>query len=136
MTVENFITFVADFPDDSSWDALGRPLVPAGNNIMAHLAAELNARGLRASQPTQYKFYGWAFEIDHCGTIVWCLLQYAEKWLLIVEARRSLIRRFLHKANDIVWEEVIAIIKSVLIADERFSDVISQSRRQFETKTI
>jgi hypothetical protein len=65
---------------------------------MEHIKRELTAQGLNASAVEQRDSYGWYIETSQDGVIVWSMLQYSGPWLLINEARHSLLKRLLGKA--------------------------------------
>lgn len=82
-----YVTFLADFPDDIVFNEAGDLLVPGGRNICEKLVECMRAEGIPASDPEQYKFYGWEFTASLDGAATWLMLQYPGPWLLMVEDR-------------------------------------------------
>ena len=65
-----FVTFDADFPDDSEWNEKGDLLVPRGRAIAEELRAELRLRGCSCTEVNQHSFYGWSFDATYdCFTV-------------------------------------------------------------------
>ena len=120
----NFVTFYADFPDDSKWDEAENLSVPGGRAISERLRDEFIAKGCNCSPVEQRDHYGWEFDATLEGQIVMCLLQAGEEWLLLLEPRRSLADRlkplFGPPCNDAL-ENVQRTVHDVLINNSEFS---------------
>jgi len=130
--MKNFVTFNADFPDDSEWTESGGLLVPEGREVADFISSALSRRGLDCSSPEQHSFYGWAFEVN-TGTRFRCVLQFADPWLLICDSRVSLKDRLLGRRHHKEHKTVLDAINSVLQRDARFSAVKWFTREGYET---
>jgi len=119
----NHVTFEANLPDDSEEDDRGNVTVPAGRSIASVLVRALESQGLDCSAPEQHSHYGWSFEIRINGSRVWCVLQYAEPWLLMVRTHSSLTepeRTALRSIHDALKGE--ALFSEVLWLTEKEYD--------------
>ena len=119
MNARSFVSFAAGFPDDGEHPPDQEP-VPAGRRIAEALAAAL--RMAYGSEPVvrQHSFYGWEFESGP----YWCLLQCPDSWLLIVEDRSSVIKRWLNRRRTTAALAVfLGEIRRILETDARFSEI-------------
>jgi len=133
MKIRTFVNFEADFPDEAEWDEQGNPVVPDGRSVARVIARSLNTVGFRASEPAQHTFYGWAFDVALPKRTAWCLLQAPGPWLLLVEERRSGLRRFTAGRSPVDLERLLKALDHVLKADERFSSVQWFTRDEYES---
>lgn len=134
MESRNYITFESSFSDDAEWTATGSPLVPAGRAIAQFLVAQIACLDWRCSEPEQHSFYGWSFEVDHAGATIWCLLQYAEPWLVITECRTAVIARLLRPTQREKHAQVVDAIKTAMQQDSRFSAIRLWTKTEFESR--
>jgi hypothetical protein len=134
MESRNYITFKASFPDDAEWSQKGTPLVPGGRAIARSLVARLESRGFRCSELEQHSFYGWSFNVDHAGANVWCLLQYAEPWLLLTECRTTIAGRLLHPGQREKQADVVEALNLAMQGDSRFSGIRLWTKTEFESR--
>ena len=127
-----FVTFDADFPDDSEWNDNGDLLVPGGQAITKELRKGLEHRGCSCTEIDQHSFYGWSFDATHdCVTVFFVLATVEEKWLLQVEPERSLLSRLMCRSNAADVESLQMLIHEVLHSDKRISTVLWYTREDY-----
>ena len=130
MDVRNYLTFVAEFPDDGDQLRDEAP-VPAGRNVAEAIAAALRQPDRPKPVVHQHSFYGWHFQ---CGPY-WCLLQCPDSWLLVVEDRSSVIRRWTNRSKNAgELQDFLDAIHQALRADARFSEMRWCSIDEYEGK--
>ena len=78
-----FVTYDADFPDDSEWDQNDNLIMPGGRNVAAWFREQCLEQGFECSEVVQHSFYGWQFEARTGKRIVQCILQGGHPWLMI-----------------------------------------------------
>jgi hypothetical protein len=134
MAKRTFVTFRADFPDESQWTENGSPLVPDGRSIAGTIASALRGAGFRVSEPKQRLFYGWTFEILFPKRTEWCLLQGGDPWLLMVEERASgWVGLFGARTISSDQDRALVAIDKVLKGDGRFSSVQWFTKEEYES---
>jgi hypothetical protein len=133
MNTRNFVTFEADFPDESQWAEDGSPLVPDGQSVARVLVQALVNAGLTVSELSQHSFYGWAWEANLRKRKAWCLLQGGDPWLLIVEQRGGMLERLLRGEESAELEEVLTVVDEAMKGDTRFSAVQWFTRQEYES---
>ncbi|MES2697685.1 MAG: hypothetical protein V4773_29750 [Verrucomicrobiota bacterium] len=94
MKLPNYALFESSLPDDSV-EVEENIEVPAGRNVMESLAQRFKESGVQTSVVSQHSFYGWSFEARISDRAFWFLLQHPAPWLLLVQDRRWLLRRWL-----------------------------------------
>ena len=127
----NFITFDADLPDDSQWDAREVLLVPGGRTIAQVLHEFLCKRGYLCSDVAQHSFYGWVFGASNKTGFVRCLVQYPGPWLLMCEKSVSFLDRLFRRTPEPAPQEFLDTVYDVLSTDRRFSKVRWFTRDDF-----
>jgi hypothetical protein len=133
MAKRTFVTFRADFPDESQWTENGSPLVPDGRSIAGTIASALRGAGFRVSEPKQRLFYGWTFEILFPKRTEWCLLQGGDPWLLMVEERSSGWPRLFGARISSDQDRVLVMIDEFVKEDRRFSSVQWFTKQEYES---
>ena len=128
----NFVTFDADFPEDSQWGKGGIALVPGGKGIAQSLRDRLQDQGFSCTQVGQHSFYGWAFDARNRGVNARCLLQFPGPWLLTCDRRTSFLARLVGKDRDTSMRQFLATIEGILHADKRFSNIRWHSKSDYE----
>jgi hypothetical protein len=131
-SVRTFVTFEADFPDDSVWDAKENLMVPGGRVLATWLRERLQDRGLECSGVAQQRFYGWRFDATVRDEPVECILQGGHPWLLISEPKTSLLGRLVGHVDRSALEVVASSIHDILKRDLRFSSVRWFTRKDYE----
>lgn len=134
MDIQDCITFEADFPDDTAWDARGGVIVPGGRAIALTLVALLESRVLTCSKPQQHSFYGWTFEVGFDGATIWCLLQYPGPWLILTECRTSVAMRVLHPRQRDKHQNVLRELVAAMHSDSRFTKIRPLTKAEFEAQ--
>ena len=132
MAIHNYITFVADFPDDAEWDDSGDLLTPGGKEILNFINSSISKQGLKCSDVEKHRFYGWSFEVESKDGIIWILLQYPGPWLLLLENKNSLFNRLFKLKSNRDYENVLKIIKDLLARDNRFSSIKYYTKEEYE----
>jgi hypothetical protein len=131
MEMREFVTFEADFPSDTQWDAGGNLLVPGGKAIIGFLAGQMQRYGFTASHPVQHSFYGWAIDVETAGARFWCMVQYPGPWLLLTERRPSISDRLLGRSHTQEHQELLECLHGIMKADKRFSSIKWYTRQQY-----
>jgi len=136
MGIRNFVTFDAEFPDDSQWDEQGNLLIPGGKNIAEFFRRQLQEKGFSCSDTSQHSHYGWAFDAVSEKIQVWCLLQTYDTWLLILEQKKSIVHRLFGSHNNSSFDVFQDKIQEILTMDRRFSKVLWYTRGDFESGKV
>ncbi len=124
--MNNFATFDSSYPDDSTEDANGEVIVPAGRTIAEAIAAKLPPE----ISLGQHSFYGWKFEFEYgVNRRGWALLQQPGPWLLIVEAKTGFFER--GKTKESAFQEAIQAIQSAILAVPEITNVAWMSQDEF-----
>ena len=122
---QRLLTFDAAFPDDSRHSAAGDVVTPGGRAISERLRALLEDAG----PCEQHSFYGWAFSAGGCR----CLLQFVERWLLIVEDQGPLFERWFFPSRSAKrFEAGLSRLSAALDAESRYSNPRWVSRQEYE----
>jgi hypothetical protein len=134
MTLRDFVTFNADFPDDAQWDKQGNLLVPGGQTIAESLRKQLQATGFTCSDIFQHCDYGWTFDVVSDNIDVWCLLAAAEDgWVLMLEREKSIMGRLLGTSDNLAFEGFQDKVHEILTGDSRFIKVLWYSRKDYNS---
>ncbi len=128
---KNYVTFLADFPDDSEWTEAGDLVTPRGKVVAEAIAAKLAGESVECSQPKPYSFYGWAFEAGS-KTRARCVIQYLEPWLLICNHLPTVADRLLGRRAEAGLQEFLGALAQALQGDSRFSSVKWFTREEYE----
>ncbi len=131
MDVRNFVVFEADTPDDGVPVENGEP-IPAGRAIAETLRDALCTSDRAGSVVAQYSFYGWEFRAGP----YWCLLQYADPWLLIVEDRSRIVERWFNRRRTATaFRAFLDQLRDFLDAEPRFSRIRCFTKREYDDHT-
>jgi hypothetical protein len=133
MDRRDFVTFDAEFPDDAQWDEQGNALVPGGRAVAEAIKDKLQERAVSCSDVAQHSFYGWAFDVKSENSRVWCLLQTGDAWLLLLEERKSLMKRFFGSSNTAGFDSLQMKIHDILTGDRRFSNILWYTKSDYES---
>jgi hypothetical protein len=133
MEIRRFVTFFANFPDDSVWDENEEILVPAGQGILQFIGNSLGAGGIKCTSPVQHNCYGWACDAHLGENVIWCLLQGGSPWLLITEARMSLAGTFSRARPTDSHLHLLTAINDILKRDNRFTEIRWFTKQEFES---
>ena len=125
-----FATFRTDLPDDAV-EENDVVVKTGGENIMEHLRSGLAARGLAPTPVEPHSYYGWAFEVPVDGVTIWCMIQGAEKWLLITEVRSRLVQRLLGRRPDKKHEALLRALAEIMAAPP-FREAKWKTRPEYE----
>ncbi|MDP9205821.1 MAG: hypothetical protein M3P12_10250 [Gemmatimonadota bacterium] len=130
--IPTFVTFEAD-PPAAEIGAFDGSAPPPGRPLANALAHALVAAGLRVSgPPAESDSYGWAFEVEHDGAQIWCMLQRSDAWLLITEARRTLGDRLFGRSHEAAHRAVYEALNRALQAHPSIRDVRWYTRAAFD----
>lgn len=133
MERRNFVTFDADFPDDTQWNEYGDLLIPGGRIIAKAICEKLQERGVICSEVYQHSYYGWAFDANIDNFRVWCLLQVGNAWLFSFEEQKPLTSRLLGLSNTTGFDNFQMKVHDILTGDKRFSNVLWYTRADYES---
>jgi hypothetical protein len=133
MELRDFVTFDANSPDDAEWDQNENLVIPGGRAVAQALTRGLQDKQLSCSPVVQHGDYGWEFEINVAKGRVWCVLAQAEdRWLLILEEKKSLIGRMFGSGHGSVFGEIQGKIHETLSSDTRFTNILWFTRADYE----
>ncbi len=132
ISVRTFATFNAEFPDDGVVDAAGNCITPAGKSVMAALAAMLRSQGARTTEVLQHSFYGWQFTVEMNQHHAWFLLQGTSPWLLLSQARPSLLEKLTFKKTSAWHGSILQAVNTCLAQDIRFREVRWYTKEEYE----
>lgn len=130
--VRGYATFLADVPDDQVEEG-GEIVKPGGGALGEHLRAAVANRGLKTSAVHQHSFYGWAFEVTVDRVRVWCMIQFADPWLLITEVSATFLDRFFRRRSGGEYETVLSVLRESLGAAP-FRSVAWMTRAEYEVQ--
>jgi hypothetical protein len=136
MESRTHVTFEWDNPEEeeSDFDDGGDITRPGGHAIAEHIQSGLRKRGLNVTNVEQHEFYGWAFDIVGNQNTVWCMLQFAEPWLLVAEVPSTWWERLKGRKPDAEHAEVCRAIHECLVSGGRASSVRWFSRKDFANR--
>jgi hypothetical protein len=127
-----FVTFDADFPDDSEWDENENISVPGGRALAAWFRERLLERGVGCSEPAQHSFYGWQFDVCVGKRAVTFVLQGGNPWILIAQGQASALRPLAGENDCEPLRHFLLAIQTLLAASSRFSSVRWFTRAEYE----
>jgi hypothetical protein len=127
-----FVTYDADFPDDSEWDENENLTVPGGRAIAGWFRQQFLEEGLDCSELVQHSFYGWRFDVRVGKCVVQCILQGGHPWLMISQPRTSLLHQLIHHNDYEPLHAFVLALHAMLIRDARFSSVRWFTRVEYE----
>ena len=133
MNIRTFVTFQADFPDDSQWDEDQNLLVAGGWTVATWLSQRLERSGCECSDVAQQSFYGWRFDACMDKQVIRCILQGGDPWLMICEARVSRMRRLMGLEDRAPLRDLLVAVHQVLAGDSRFSVIRWLTREEYES---
>jgi hypothetical protein len=125
-----FVTFNADFHDDSIWDQTASVVVPQGAAVAKTIVCGLESRGVKCTPITQHSFYGWRFVAQAFGERAECILQGAQPYLLICNPKTTFVRRLIGAWRAL--QELPVMIHGVLMTDQRFNTIKWFTRDEYE----
>lgn len=99
---------------------------------MNRLREGLVKRGFTVSEPENNEDFGWAFLVSSPDCSVWCLLQFAEPWLLITEPMGGFIKRLLGRLNTSAQRKVCLSLHEIIVSDTAFSGLLWFTRQEYE----
>ena len=103
------LTFEVPAPEPSSPDEA------PGRVLTERLVDALRTSRVSVARPvTEHNAYGWAFDIEHGGARVRCILQRSDAWLIVVDLRLSLVDRFFGQTHWKAREEVLQALEKAL----------------------
>jgi hypothetical protein len=127
------VTFEASFPSDDEWDDSGSLLVPGGKGILTHLIKGLEQKEIRCSEPEQQNYLGWATEAAYSDIYLWCLLQFADPWVLAMEVRWSLARWIFRQKHEQEHQLFLQSINDILKSSSHFSSIQWFTKHEFQS---
>jgi hypothetical protein len=132
--VRNFVTFNANFVDDSTWTEAGDPLIPRGRAVAQAISKGLSNSSLCCSGPEQHSFYGWAFYVN-AGSQFRCVIQYVEPWLLICDPLLTVGDRLFPWRYRREHRRILEALATTLAQDPRFGCVTWHTRQEYESSS-
>jgi hypothetical protein len=129
--IRNFVTFIAEFPDDAAWNEKGDLLVPGGRAITEELGNLLRTHGCTVTTVEQHSFYGWTFDVVDEQRAAFILAQAENEWLVILSPRQTLWSRLTGRDYETPLK-ILARVHESLKLDKRFSNIRWHTRRDYE----
>lgn len=131
MNLRNFALFESSLPDDRVEES-GDIAVPAGRNVLESLSQRFEERGFKTSIVSPHSFYGWSFEARIANRKFWFLIQGGLPWLLIVQDRRSFLRRVLEGTSS--FNEALSVSDAALRALAHVSGIKWFTQAEYEAR--
>lgn len=136
MDLYNYLTFDAEFPDDSEWDERDNLISPGGRVVARFIKESLINRCFSCSEIKQHSFYGWEFGGCDSSVSFWCLVQSGGRgpfsWLLIFEQETSPHYGLLGSEPNPGFMELLAKIHAIVSSDKRFKNISWYNRSDYE----
>ena len=129
MQTPNIATFDTNLPDDSVEEA-GVVTRPNGYTLCEIIAAELREKDWSISVVEKRGDTGWSFWGKHRGVRFWCLLGFADPWILIVVDRRFFLSRLF--AGKSAFLHVLREMDSVMRSVEEISNLVWLTEAEYE----
>jgi hypothetical protein len=123
VALRTIVSFEAQYPADDDWDEDGGLLVPGGKGVLSHIRTALEAKGIVCSEPEQHSYFGWAMEAPYRGIHIWCLLQFADPWVLVMEVRWSLTDWLFRRKHESEHLEFLRAVHEILTSNQHFSSI-------------
>jgi hypothetical protein len=133
MTVRSFVSFDADFSTEPT--QRNGEEYPPGRDLTEYLAKELNERGFPNSGVKEHDAYGWYFEVTFGESIIWCMLQLSDNWLIITKPLIPFFKRIFGKSADSEHQQVCEAIQSVIQNNSKFRNIRWFTRDEFQSHT-
>lgn len=131
--LRSFVTFDSTFEDDMVVDGEGDITAPSGRTIMDRLRQGLASAGFACTEVELHSSYGWSFEVGDDGEVIWCMLQFADPWLLITEPRRRFVDWIRGRQYGRLHAQVLDAIENVLGSAPQVSRVQRMTEKEFVT---
>lgn len=132
--MKNYLQFMADFPEDASWDNRGNLLVPGGLGVCLFLVSGLRGLAVDCSDPKQHSFYGWSFTARAGVGGAWVLLQGGLPWLLICEPRRRLLSGVFGQTTELGCEKLLQTVDEIVRSDSRITEKAWYNEAEYRRK--
>ena len=130
-----FVTFNADFPDDTKWNDSGDMVIPGGQTIAEVLKQALESHGCTCSCVYQHSHYGWTFDTTCDSFTSQCVLAAAEgAWLLQLVPKRSLVSLLTGKSHVAKIRLAQTCVHTILKSEDRFSEILWHTRQHYESR--
>jgi hypothetical protein len=129
--MRTYATFKSTFPDDQREED-GRIVAPGGRNVMEYLREQLIVRGFNVAKAENHEDFGWAFAISLEDCSVWCLLQFAEPWLLISELHVGLLKRLFHLPAPSSLQRVCESLHDIIVSSPSLLEPKWFTREEYE----
>lgn len=130
MQIANIATFDTSLPNDSVIEE-GQTIEPNGRTLAEIIAAELREKDWSISVVEKRGDTGWSFWGKYKGVKFWCLIGFADPWILIVADRRFFLRRWF--AGNASFVRLLEEINTVLRPVEEISNLIWLTEHEYES---
>ncbi|MEX2140879.1 MAG: hypothetical protein WD894_16565 [Pirellulales bacterium] len=131
MEHRTYVTFEWDTEDNAEFDAGGNIVAPGGRQIIEDLQRGLRQRGFSVTDVVMHEFYGWSFNAISERVQVWCMIQYAEPWLLVTDVPFSRMHWLLGRKPRLQHSRVCTAIHDVLASSRRARTIQWFSPREY-----
>ena len=132
MSVRNYASFKWSTEHDGEFDSAGNVVSPGGRGIAEYIQQSLALQGLQVSTPENHEDYGWAFDAIASSVRVWCLVQYAEPWLLITDVPSRWLHKLRGRDPDAKQRNVSHLIQAALASSGQATGIRWFTRSEFD----
>ena len=132
MGKRTYVTFNADFPDETVWDENDEIRIPGGKHIIDMIWGELGKSKFKITSPEQHSYYGWAFEIRDGDATMWLLLQGGDLWILMTMQQKSIIDTLRFRHYDSTHMSLNDRIHSFLSQNAHVENIKWYSEKEWE----
>jgi hypothetical protein len=132
MEHRTYVSFEWDTADDGEFDDAGNVIAPGGQHILEHIRDGLRQRGFEITDIDMHESYGWSFEAIAERVPVWCMIQFAEPWLLITDVPLPLLFWVRGRRPSAQQSRVCTAIHDTLASGSRARTIRWFSRREYD----
>lgn len=133
MEHRTFVSFEWSEPDEGEFDAAGNIVQPGGRFILEQLRNTLTKRGMEVSVVDMHESYGWCMDVTAGGVPVWCMIQFAEPWLIITDVPLSLWHWLRRRDPTTQQLRVCETIHEALQSSAKATDIQWFSSKLYQT---
>jgi len=132
MELRTYVSFEWNEADDGEFDCDGSVIAPGGQQILEQIGDGLRERGFQVTDIDMHETYGWSFEVIAGRVPVWCMIQYAEPWLLVTNVPLQLLYWLRGRRPATQHSCVCAAVHDTLASCGRARAIRWFGRREYE----
>jgi hypothetical protein len=131
MKHRTYVSFEWDTPDDGELDAGGNVIAPRGRQVLEYVRSRLRQNSFEVTDVDLHETFGWSIDVVVGRVPVWCMIQYAEPWLIITEVPLPLVYWLCGRKPAEQHSRVYAAIHEVLTSGQRARTIRWFSQREY-----